>query len=225
VIRSSESIVALAAALVAAQAEMPGVPKETKGQVGSQVRYYADLATVVEVVRPVLAKHGLAYVQLPADSDPGKVAVTTRLIHKTGEWLEDTLSMPAGNNGAQGVGSAITYARRYSLMAMLGLAPEDDDGGAASQPAPRQAPRPPRPAAAAPSPEQDASNPAAVTDPQIKKLQVLANEKGFANRDARLAMWCAFIGRQVTTATQLTKTEAHMLIEHMDAMPSPTEEG
>lgn len=223
-IRSSDSIVALAAALVAAQAEMPGVPKETKGQVGSQVRYYADLATVVEVVRPVLAKHSLAYVQLPADSDPGKVAVTTRLIHKTGEWLEDTLSMPAGNNGAQGVGSAITYARRYSLMAMLGLAPEDDDGGAASQPAPRQPqPRPARPAAA-PAPDQNTQT-TAVTDPQIKKLQVLANEKGFANRDARLAMWCAFIGRQVTTATQLTKTEAHMLIEHMDAMPSPTEEG
>lgn len=214
-IRTSESIAALAAALVEAQGEMPNPPKETKGQVGSQVRFYADLPTLVETVKPILAKNGLAYVQLPCDTHPGAVGVTTRIMHKSGEWMEDTVSMPAGNNGAQGVGSAITYARRYSLMAVLGLAPEDDDGAGASQPAPR-----PRAATSKPAPpKQEQTDPNAITSAQVTKLQVLANEKGFAERQARLTMWAEVIGRNVGTANELTKAEAHKLIEHMDALP------
>jgi hypothetical protein len=224
VIRTSESIVALSAAFVKAQAEMPGVPKETKGQVGSQVRFYADLATVVEVVRPILAKHGLAYVQLPTDTERnGHVAVTTRLVHESGEWMEDTLSMPAGQNGAQGVGSAITYCRRYSLMAVLGLAPEDDDGGAASQ-APKQRPAPRRqesaPAAREPAPAapEPAPDPNAMTEPQRKKLQALMNEKGYLERDRKLVLVGQVLGREVTTTAGLSKDDAGRIIDHLEQL-------
>lgn len=213
-IRTSQDLDQLSLALVKAQAEMPTVPKQTKGQVGNQVRYYADLATVVEVVQPVLAKFNLGYVQFPGSQD-GMVAVTTRLIHESGQWIEGTLLMPSGGNGAQGVGSALSYARRYSLMAVLGLAPEDDDGAGASQPAPR-----PRAATSKPAPpKQEQTDPNAITSAQVTKLQVLANEKGFAERQARLTMWAEVIGRNVGTANELTKAEAHKLIEHMDALP------
>ena len=133
-IRTSESLSEFSPAWVAAEADTPNVPKQTAGQVGNQRRLYADLATVTDTMRPILARHGFAYIQGCSDGADGTVTVTTRLIHKSGEWIEDSLSMPTGNGGAQAVGSATTYGRRYSLMAILGLAPEDDDGAEASQP-------------------------------------------------------------------------------------------
>jgi hypothetical protein len=216
-IRQSESIASLAAALVGAQAEMPNVPKSTKGQVGNAVRFYADLATVVETVQPILAKHGLAYVQMPAnDGATGTVTVTTRLIHKSGEWLEDALAMPTGNGGAQQVGSAITYARRYSLMAVLGLAPEDDDGHAAqvAHRAPQPARQQSRPAPVAeygdPEPLADL-----ISDAQMKKLIVEMNEAGVVERDARLALCVSVVGRPLGSSKELTKAEARMLIDYL----------
>lgn len=217
-IRSSESIAALAAALVDAQAEMPEVPKGAVGQVGTARRKYSDIADVIETVRPVLHAHGLSYVQFPGTDDRGVTTVTTRLVHKSGEWMEGTVSMPSGGNGAQGVGSAITYARRYSLVAMLGLASEDDDGAGASAPPPRQQ------AQRAPRQEQQPeppANPNALTPAQLKKLQVLANEKGYGEKGKRLALWTEVLGREgITSANDLNKTEAARLIDAMEKMPN-----
>jgi ERF superfamily len=209
-IRTSETVGTICAALVKAQAVMPGVPKATKGQVGSQIRFYADLSDVLDVVRPILAEHGLAYVQFPCESVQGSVAVATRLVHESGEWMESEVSMPSQGSGAQGVGSAITYARRYSLMAVLGLAAEDDDGAAASV---RRTPPAPRAARAEPQPSSSA-----LTDAQMRKLQALANDKGLTERNARLAMWSTTIGRDVTTANDLTKTEAGTIIDAMERL-------
>lgn len=209
-IRSSDTINDLAAALVKAQAEMPGVPKATRGQVGNAVRYYADLATVVEVVQPVLAKHQLAYVQLPTGAEHGHVAVTTRLIHESGQWLESTLTMPGGNGGPQQVGSAITYARRYSLMAMLGLAPEDDDAAAAQQ-SHRPAPTKPTKPAAAPSEPAEGR-------PWMKRLMASFNAVGLVERGARLTYASTTIGRDIGSANDLTDEEASKLIGALQAM-------
>lgn len=212
-IRQSETIAALAAALVAAQAEMPEVPKGATGQIGQAKRKYSDIADVIETVRPVLFKHALSYVQFPGTDDRGVTTVTTRLVHASGEWMEGTVSMPSGGNGAQGVGSAITYARRYSLVAMLGLASEDDDGAGASAPPPRQQQqRQARPPADPPA------NPNGITDAQRRKLQALANEKGYGERGKRLDYWTSFLGRPVETANGLTKDEAARLIDDMEKM-------
>lgn len=208
-IRSSDTIGALCAALVVAQAEMPGVPKTTKGQVGSAVRFYADLAAVVEVVQPVLAKHDLGFVQFPCDSDRG-VAVTTRLFHTSGEWMESTVSMPSGGNGAQGVGSALTYCRRYSLMAVLGLAAEDDDGKAASHPPPRPAP-----------PRQQPAPPVAagrgITEAQTKALGAAFTGAGIKDRDGRIEFIATTIGRTVESSKELTRDEVQRVFEALDA--------
>jgi hypothetical protein len=103
---------------------------------------YADLAVVVEAVIPALNESGIAVIQSPS-FDGDLVSVTTVLLHESGASVTGTLSMRPTKMDPQGVGSAITYARRYALLAMAGAAPEDDDGQAASQPGNDRAPTPP----------------------------------------------------------------------------------
>ncbi len=104
--------------------------------------------------------------QTPAGSDRTVVTVETYLIHKTGQWFKSVLSLPVGKQDPQGHGSAITYARRYALGAMVGVCPEDDDGNAASGHAPKSQDRQstPRVASMRPAPssgevEQKAGKP------------------------------------------------------------------
>lgn len=224
-IRQSESIAALCAALVAAQAKMPGVPKATKGQVGNAVRFYADLSTVLDTVQPVLAEHKLGFAQFPCDSERGAVAVTTRLFHCSGEWMESTVSMPSSGNGAQGVGSALTYCRRYSLMAVLGLAAEDDDGKAASTPPPRQ--QQPRQTGGNARPATERTDPNAITPTQTRAMQAGFNGAGIRERADRIAFIVRTVGRPVESSQELTKVEAAKVIGAIEAMvatgevPSP----
>lgn len=138
----SESIAALAAALAKAQAE---IENASKNAANPHFRSkYADLAEVLNTVRPVFAAHGLSIVQAPS-YDGGVASVETMLMHASGEWLSNTCAAPVSKNDAQGVGSAITYLRRYSLAAFAGVAQEDDDGNhesAKPQQRQEQAPRP-----------------------------------------------------------------------------------
>lgn len=94
---------------------------------------YADLSACVEAVIDALNDNGIAMMQRVSPSDNG-VIVETMLIHESGETISNgQLHVPASKHDAQGYGSALTYARRYSLMAACGIAPEDDDGNAASK--------------------------------------------------------------------------------------------
>jgi hypothetical protein len=128
-IRSSDSIAKLSAALVKAQAEVQNAVKDsTNPHFGST---FASLISVLDAVKPVFAKHGIAIVQLPGMED-GHATVDTMLLHESGEWITGTSGAPLQKNDPQGVGSAITYLRRYSLAALAGIGQEDDDGNAAS---------------------------------------------------------------------------------------------
>jgi len=94
---------------------------------------YADLAACVEAVIEGLNGAGIALIQRTSEDTTG-VTVETVFIHESGEMLEcGKLHVPAAKQDPQGYGSALTYARRYSLMAACGIAPEDDDGNAASK--------------------------------------------------------------------------------------------
>lgn len=131
----SDDINDLATALSKAQGEILDAAK------GADNPYfkskYADLAAVRGVIREPLAKHGLSLVQLPKTVDGG-VEVETMLIHASGQFIKSCLFMPAAKGDAHGIGSAITYARRYSIMSILALATEDDDGNAAVDSVKRQ---------------------------------------------------------------------------------------
>lgn len=120
----------LAAALVAAQAEFSAIPKNSDNPFFKSK--YADLATVVAVTSPILAKHGLGLSQFPSGTQEHP-ALTTYLIHSSGQFVACEMPLYLPKNDPQGQGSALTYARRYAYMAVLGLvADEDDDGNAAS---------------------------------------------------------------------------------------------
>lgn len=121
----------IATALVKAQQAFgPALKTATNPHFRSR---YADLAACVEAVMDGLNSNGIALVQQLTESDTG-VIVETVFIHESGEMLNcGKLHVPAVKHDPQGYGSALTYARRYSLMAACGIAPEDDDGNAASR--------------------------------------------------------------------------------------------
>lgn len=94
---------------------------------------YADLTAVWDACAEALATNGLSVVQLGVPSSaPNMVAISTILLHVSGEWIEGTMEAPLTKNDAQAVGSCTTYLRRYGLAAMIGIRTEDDDGAAAS---------------------------------------------------------------------------------------------
>lgn len=128
----SESIAKLADALARAHAEFEPVKKEVKNTFFKNK--YADLSALIDATGKGLSKNGLAVIQSPGKlTEANRVLLTTILIHSSGEWLSDELDMPVSKPDAQGVGSALTYARRYAYGAILNIAGEnDDDGNAAS---------------------------------------------------------------------------------------------
>ena len=132
----SESIKELATALAKAQGQIEGAKKDSRNpHFGNR---YADLASVWYACRKALSENGLSVSQHPCpvayELTPVKdswVGVETMLMHSSGEWLKSAIYVPVSKPDAQGHGSAITYARRYALAAVVGVAPEDDDGEAA----------------------------------------------------------------------------------------------
>lgn len=120
----------LAPALVGLQADLKPVEKTAANPFFKSK--YADLPSVMEAVQPLLAKHKLAVSQFVTNLD-GQSALRTILLHESGQSLQDVQPLLLAKQDAQGQGSAITYARRYGVMAVLGVvADEDDDGNAAS---------------------------------------------------------------------------------------------
>lgn len=124
----SEAISSLATALSAAHAEIENASKNSKNPHFQSK--YADLAEIINTVRPVFSRHGLSVTQCPSYTQ-GIVTVTTVLMHNSGEWISSDCSAPVSKQDAQGVGSAITYCRRYALAAMACIAQEDDDANGA----------------------------------------------------------------------------------------------
>lgn len=159
-IEQSESIAALAAAIAMAQGSVEGA---NKGKVNPAFKSkYADLSSVWAACREALYDNGLSVQQFPGEMVDGRLTLTTQLTHKSGEWMRSTLSIPLTKADAQGYGSAVTYARRYALAAVVGVCPEDDDGNAASRPAGRN----------------DPVNADRITERQEGDLRALAEEVG-----------------------------------------------
>jgi hypothetical protein len=129
---TSEATDQIATALAKAQSEMHGAAKDGKNPAFRST--YASLASVIEAARGPLTAHGIAFIQAPGRLGEGVIGVTTALFHSSGQWIRSTIEMPIkARDNPQAVGSATTYACRYSLMAMLGLPPVDDDGNAAME--------------------------------------------------------------------------------------------
>ena len=120
-------------ALAAAQAQMGKAIKDSTNPAFRSK--YADLASVMDACLPALNANGVAVYQPTIDDDTGRF-VETILAHESGETIRCRVPLIVQKNDMQGYGSAVTYARRYGLMCMAGIAPEDDDGNAAAKAAP-----------------------------------------------------------------------------------------
>jgi hypothetical protein len=166
----SQTIGKLATALCEAQKEMGAIPKDSNNPFFKSK--YSDLATVSQHIIPIITKHGLSISQThsPIDScgsvteefstKDGRhvtivtpyplVVIHTLLMHTSGEWISSTLVIPPAKNDPQGIGSAITYGRRYSFMSIVGaVSDEDDDGnrgsGLTEKSQPQRKPKEPEP--------------------------------------------------------------------------------
>jgi len=225
---TSETITELAAAMVQVQIALkPAIKDSTNPHFGSK---YADLAAVWEAARPALTAHGFSVIQSP-DRRDGEVGVTTLLLHASGQWVRGRVSARPQKDDPQGVGSCISYLRRYSLAAMTGVVSEDDDAEAAhgrdakGKPAAMQQPaggaagrggdtvrarRPaPRPAAGNPSPSSVGGTPPD-EEPMTPATKAALIDAGKALKadggDPKTVMW---VKTGKASVDELTEQEAH----------------
>lgn len=204
----SADIGELAGALAAAQAELPAA---IKGSVNPHLKNkYADINSVYTAIREVLPKHGLAVIQTMLPTDGSKAHVRTMLAHKSGQWIAGECVMPLDRQGgAQGMGSAITYARRYSLSAIVGVVTEEDDDGNAAQGRNAKA----QAQAQAQREQAKASNPEPMSKEQSSALMAYLTKKHGNNRDAYLAELSNFFERKISSSRELTKTMVSQFLD------------
>lgn len=222
----SETITNLAKALAAFNTDVERIDKD-----GTNPHFknrYSTLDNIIDHVKPLLAKHGLSVLQFPS-GDGEMITLVTILVHTSGEFIEsDPITMKPARPDPQGIGSCITYARRYSLTATLSLnsGDTDDDGHAASDHKPAAAPykppapaappapyvakqEPPRPAPAAPA-APGRSSPV-ISQPQMNLINKLLKEKHVPDEEYR-----RMIAPKASTK-DLTVADANTIITQLKA--------
>lgn len=236
----------LATALAVVQTRLPVVAKtqtaNVRSEKGSYSYDYADLADVSEAILPILGAVGLSWTCRPTFNAEGKFVLAYKLLHASGE--SEAGEYPLAASGTpQAMGSAISYARRYTLCAVTGVAPkgDDDDAAAASTVAkPRQAQRrtqgtrpqagqdsgDPQPAAqrasasgqapALPHEQAQGKSVQLLTGPQRGMVLALFGNAGIDDRDERLDISRRIVGRrELGSANELTAAEASRLIDKL----------
>ena len=179
---TSEHINEIAAALAKAQGSMDNASKDRSNPAFKSK--YADLASVRDAVIGPLTAAGIAVIQAPATTAEG-VVVETRFVHSSGQWLSCSVGATPRAYDPQSVGSAITYLRRYGLMALASIAPEDDDGNAASA-APMPRTEPGRRWESAPPPKRWSDNERKAFCAELDKLGAKYDD---------VAGWCESVGK------------------------------
>jgi hypothetical protein len=174
-IRTSEALQEICSALAKAQGELENVEKTGKNP--HYQSKYPTLSAVLDEVRPKFSRHGIGIIQFPFNGNDGEVGILTRLTHASGQWMEGALFVRPAKFDAQGVGSVISYLRRYTLMAMAGLAAEDDDGNAAIE----------RPQTTRPAARPNG----AVVPPGRPQLLQIAERRALEYGAAEFARWLA----------------------------------
>ena len=194
----------IAKALIKVQGELRAVPKDAKGY-----NYrYQTLDDILNMARPVLTANGLALVQqVTTPEHLGHVAVKTMLLHESGECIEDTAIIPIpqgkGMNEAQQAGSAITYLRRYSLSALLGIVSEEDNDGGAVQSKQQNGQR-----------SQAKQEAPPITDKQLKQLHAVGSKLYGKEWDTKRGEFSAAFGKK--SSNEWTIEEAGKIINGMN---------
>lgn len=245
--KTSDQINELATALAKAQKQIK--PATATAWNPHFKKNYADLTSVWEACREALASNSLSVSQAAGKDESGKPVLETRLIHSSGQWIESVMPLILQRQDMQGLGSAITYSRRFALAAIVGVAPEeeDDDGNEASKNSKHSGQRgtaltetkvqgasasssvPPRPLTGPALPLGSSQN--NPTDKDIDDFQAFLKRQGWANRDAIELIQRTF-GK--TSPRVLKLSELDRIVElikqfplnksQLDEPPLPTEE-
>lgn len=214
----SAEIGELAKALAEAQGKFTFALKTSTADMGAKGgrRKYADLQSVIDAVKPELTAHGLAVVQAPMPNANG-ISLRTTLMHSSGQWIAGQIDLPIDRmGGIQGMGSALTYARRYALSAMVGIASDEDDDGEASM----QAAKKYKAEQVQQSRQQAAvNNPDPATKAQLQALMARFHERGLSSREGYLSELADFFGRPIKSSNELTKAEVSEYLEASKPAP------
>lgn len=232
----------LAEAMTAFQAELPHITKDDKAQVGSRETRYANLASISELVLPMLAGLGLYWTCAPTLLEDKTFVLSYALRHVAGDEISGEYPLPSGT--PQTMGGAITYARRYALCAVLGIAPAEDDDDAqaqAEEARDRQNTRTryiaeERAAAAGTSRPADRSKgrlpdddwttgvpgildtPGSMRDDERRKLMALYADRGLVTSEQRHEYMQAKLGTAAPEKSSLlSRRQAGQLIAHLEA--------
>jgi hypothetical protein len=201
----------LAAALAAFQSSLPKIAKDAIVNAGA-IRYkYADLAGVSAVVLPLLGSVGLSFNARPTVNEQGQFVLAYELLHTSNESRTGQYPLPDVRDPKQ-IGSAITYARRYALCSVVGVAPDEDDDGTKAADGVRQQ-REPAPL---------------VNQQQHRKMQGLWRDLGYggeSNRDKRLHITARILGmEELATSAALSGPQAERVIEALEQKKREQEE-
>lgn len=179
--KTSEQIDLISAALSLAQGEFPTIAKTRDNPFFKSK--YADLSDILIACTLSLSKNGLALAQ-PLSMDNGRVVITTRLVHKSGQWFEESLSMKPEKDTPQSIGSTATYGRRYGAEGMLGVsATQDDDGNHATGNVEQKA-------------KTESGPPVFINKPeQAVKLEALFNELGIKDELTQMNLTKELMGK------------------------------
>lgn len=225
----------LPAALALVQSKLPTIAKHqtatVKSDKGSYTYDYADLADVSEAILPLLGDAGLSWICRPTLTPEGKFVLAYKLLHTSGDAEEGQYPLPASGT-PQAMGAAISYARRYALCAVTGVAPKGDDNDAADQPKTSTAQRrtstrtatpgdttaPPRTAQRArvdgpPLPGDEPPAAEKITGPQRGMMLALFDKAGIVDREERLDISRRITRADLSSANDLTRAEASRLID------------
>jgi len=221
----------LAEALITLQANLPHIRKDDEAQVGTRTYRYTNLATLHAAIFPLLAPLGLAWICKPTIRDDGQFVLRYMLKHApTYEYEDGDYPLPASGTPQQ-IGSAITYARRYTLTAVLGIAPaeDDDDGQAAETAANWHAPANPSSRKATRSrgqlsddewtavPRGDEDRPGTIGQDQMTRIHMRFTKLGITDRKDRLAYVMSVLDLpELGSSRDLSMKQAAELIEHME---------
>jgi hypothetical protein len=228
----------LAEALALLQKDLPRIEKVHTATVRSEKGVYsydyADLTDVSDEILPRLSGLGLSWMCMPTLNEAGRFVLRYELLHTSGQSRTGEYPIAAKDNStAQTIGGLITYARRYALCAVTGVAPKGDDNDAADQPKTRTAQRQNRPAAhtqgATPAPQKTAQRakvdgpplpgddgPQLLSSKQRGMMLALFEKAGIEDRDERLDITRRIIGRlDLDTANKLTTAEASQVIDQL----------
>jgi hypothetical protein len=223
----------LTQAILAVQSEAPTLPKDkTNPHFNSR---FAGLDTITEKIGPILQKNGLIWLTFPGRDEDGHLALRYSLVHaETGEEVGDTMPLLLGKDDMQGLGSAVTYARRYALCAVLGLVADEDDDGAAAAATGSASSGPVRGntrSGGAPSDKQVALIQDLVKKkkPTLPQLQMMLAQVGAGDVNCSLAGWTQQLtaGKEGTASALITYLKEKPLpsVEHPTDVPNDFDPG